>query len=615
MALRPYQQEASDAAISWIRRCTDPCVIDAATGAGKSLIIADIAARIHAISGKKILCTAPSKELVQQNYEKFRATGSPASIFSASIRKEMVHPVVFGTPQTINNSLRKFGQQFAAVVIDEAHGITPTMRKIIGHMRGENNKLRIIGLSATPYRMGTGYIFGRDETGQEVRDCVEPFFHSRVYRIGARDLIAQGYLTPPVFADHASGYDTSGLVLNSRGQFDAASVERAFEGHGRKTAAIVADIVARSIGRKCCIIFAATVRHAHEVMASLPPGMCALVTGETAGGERDRILRDVKAGLIKYVVNVAVLTTGFDATLIDVVAILRATESAGLLQQIVGRGLRLHDGKADCLILDYAENLERHCPSGDIFEPVIRIKRKGDAELLKAVCPLCNYENQFSARKNEEGYKIDLHGNFTDLRGEPITNPSGAVMPAHYGRRCQGLALVAGKHVQCGYKWSHKRCPACEAENDISARYCSECKAEIVDPNEKLIEIAAQMASDPYAVQTAKVRGVVMRHWPGKDGKPDTLRIDYLTDGVTVSEWVRPRHESDTSGFFEARWLRMCFEMFGYRMGFAVATIDDVIAWQDDAKPPSAIIYQRKRGTNFHDVKARIYDEKATTAA
>jgi len=611
MQLRPYQQESSDAAIAWIRRCTDPCVIDAATGAGKSLIIADVAARIHAISGKKILCTAPSKELVQQNYEKFRATGSPASIFSASIRKEMVHPVVFGTPQTIGNSLQKFGDKFAAVIIDEAHGITPTMRNIVGHMCQQNPKLRIIGLSATPYRMGTGYIFGRDEKGREVKESVEPFFHSRIFRIGARDLIDQGYLTPPVFADHESGYDTSGLVLKSNGIFDAGSVERAFEGHGRKTATIVADIVARSAGRRCCIIFAATVAHAHEVMASLPPGMCAMVTGETASGERDRILRGVKAGQLKYVVNVAVLTTGFDATLIDVVAIMRATESVGLLQQIVGRGLRLHDGKADCLILDYAENLERHCPGGDIFEPVIKIKRKGDVVPMKAVCPLCTYENEFTARKNEDGYRVDLHGNFTDLIGNPIKNAEGVTIPAHYGRRCQGVVLVVGKHVQCAYKWSHKKCHACEEENDISARYCHRCKAEIVDPNEKLREIAAAMASDPYRKQTANVRGVVMRQWPGKDGKPDTIRIDYLTDGVTISEWVRPYHHTDKGRFFEYRWARMCRDFFGTFM----PTIEDVMIETENNQPrvPSSIEFHKDSGTKFYRVDKVVYETASAT--
>jgi len=87
LTLRPYQQAAFDAAIDWIRRCLDPCLIEAATGSGKSHLVAAIAAEIHRMSGKKILCIAPSAELVEQNYEKYRATGAKASIFSASLKK------------------------------------------------------------------------------------------------------------------------------------------------------------------------------------------------------------------------------------------------------------------------------------------------------------------------------------------------------------------------------------------------------------------------------------------------------------------------------------------------------------------------------------------------
>ena len=102
------------------------------------------------------------------------------------------------------------------------------------------------------------------------------------------------------------------------------------------------------------MLFAATVRHAEEVMASLPPDLSAMITGDTPKGERASIIARFKARRIKYLVNVAVLTTGFDAPHVDVIAILRKTESVGLLQQIIGRGLRLHDDKRDCLVLDYA---------------------------------------------------------------------------------------------------------------------------------------------------------------------------------------------------------------------------------------------------------------------
>lgn len=601
MNLRPYQQEASDAAIKWIRRCVDPCVIEAATGAGKSHIIADVARRIHAISGKKILCTAPSKELVEQNYAKFLATGSPASIYSASIRKEMVHPVVFGTPQTIANSLQRFGDNFAAIIMDEAHGITPTMRAIVDHITTQNRRCRVIGMTATPYRMTTGYIYANDYERGPVQECADPFFHSLVYRIGARRLINDGYLTPPIFANHVDGYDTSGLILNSRGQFDADDIDKAFVGRGRKTASIVADIVEKSAGRRGVLIFAATVAHAHEVMESLPPSLSAIITGQTPKAERERTLSAFQRQEIKYLVNVAVLTTGFDATHVDVIAIMRATESVGLLQQIIGRGTRLHDGKADFLVLDYAENMERHCPGGDVFEPVIKVRKQSDSFTVTATCPWCTHQNVFAGRPNPDGYGVNAAGEFVDLRGETIKNAEGAPIPAHFGRRCQGETIAAGTHVQCGYFWSHKRCPECDAENDIAARYCGRCRAEIVDPNEKLREEAARMASDPYQPLSAAVSAVMIRRWPGRDGKPDTARIDYQLEGAsdTVSEWVRP---DDSSRYLMKSWSRACAALFGG----SVMTLDDALTRYErgEYRLPAMVVYRRKQGTKFFDIMA-----------
>ena len=111
--------------MSWIKKCFDPCLIEAPTGAGKSIIVAMLAHTLHKASGKKILCLAPSKELVQQNREKYLLTGEPASMFSASAgAKETRHAVVFGSPLTVAKSIDRFGSQYAAVIIDEAHGIT-----------------------------------------------------------------------------------------------------------------------------------------------------------------------------------------------------------------------------------------------------------------------------------------------------------------------------------------------------------------------------------------------------------------------------------------------------------------------------------------------------------
>ena len=542
MTLRPYQQESHDAIMSWIRRSRAPCCIEAATGSGKSHIIAAVAASINTMSGgKHILCLAPSAELVVQNAEKYKLTGSKASIFSASVgQKSLRYPVVFGTPVTVSNAISSFGKNFAAVIIDECHGLTPTIKAIIDAMRDANENLRVIGLSATPYRMNSGYIFNKWPDGSPVAEwqTKNPYFAACVHRIRAGKLIDEGFLTKPVISETgADGYETLKMQINRTGNFNSADVDMAYHGHGRKTSLIVADIVRRSSDRRGVMIFAATIQHAEEVMASLPPSLSALVTGETPKSERESILRCFKAHQIKYLVNVSVLTTGFDAPHVDVVALLRATESVGLLQQMIGRGLRVADGKIDCLIMDYAKNIERHCPDGDIFSPEISVSVVGgEKSEIKAECPLCGADNLFSGRPNNEGFKIDRFGHFLDLDGNPIETEWGP-MPAHYGRRCRSTVNLAGNEVQCHHRWTFKKCGLCDTENDIAARYCEGCKAEIVDPNQKLAIDFKNLKKDPTRRQTDKVVEWRERDHISHSGKA-TRRVDVVTPYRSFSFWV-----------------------------------------------------------------------------
>lgn len=580
MTLRPYQLEAHDAVISWIKKNRSPCVIEAATGAGKSHIIAAIAETVRVIShGKHVLVLQPSAELVEQNAEKYLLTGEKCSIFSASAgQKSLRHPVVFGTPLTVKNRISRFGDQFAMVIIDECHGLTPTVTTIISSMRNANHNLRVVGLSATPYRMNTGYIFSVWPDGKPVREdqTKEPYFGSCVYRIRARALIDQGFLTMPVVGQiGVTSYETLGMTVNARGQFDAEDVDRAFSGQGRKTAEIIADVVEQARGREGVMIFAATVRHAQECMDSLPPQLAALVTGETPKAERKRILRDFKARKIKYLVNVSVLTTGFDAPHVDVIAMMRATESVGLLQQIVGRGLRLSEGKANCLVLDYAQNLERHCPDGDIFSPEIKVGGggAGDAE-MECTCPLCGIENIFTPRPNDDGYNVDDNGYFLDLDGMRIDTDWGA-MPAHFGRRCQARLTVAGELVQCGYRWTSKPCPSCGEGNDIAARYCISCKGEIVDPNEKLRLDFKAHKKDPTKVQTDEVLDWAIRPTVSRTGR-EMDRVDVVTPYRSFSLWFH-RHPTFTKAMRDK-------EMFDNLNG----------------QPPRTITYQRDAESGFY---------------
>ena len=209
---------------------------------------------------------------------------------------------------------------------------------------------------------------------------------------------------------------------NKMGNFSAADVDRAYHGKGRLTSKIVADVIAQSANRKGVLLFAATIQHAHEIMESLPPELSAIVSGDTSKDEREIILMKFKSQTLKYLVNVAVLTTGFDAPHCDVVAILRATESMSLLQQIIGRGLRLSEGKQNCLVLDYAENIERHCPDGDVFNPTVKVSTTTDydGEYLKARCPDCNGINEFIPRKNVDQFHIDEDRKSTRLNSSHI---------------------------------------------------------------------------------------------------------------------------------------------------------------------------------------------------
>lgn len=534
-SLRPYQQAATDTIITAIRASTDPVMIEAATGAGKSLIVAEVARVIHELTGKRILCLAPSAELVLQNREKFLATGNPASMFSASAgAKTLRHPVVFGSPLTVKNRISSFKTGFAMVVVDECDLLTPTLKSIIEEMRAEQPNLRVVGMTATPYRLGTGYIFAQWPDGRWNGEdkARNPYFARCVYRIDAPALIRDGYLTPPVIgAIHAETYDTHGLVPNRQGKFDAAAVDRAYHGHGRKTAAIVGDIVAQARDRHGVLIYAATVQHAQEVFASLPPELSAIVTAETS--DRAAILGRFKAQKIKYIVNVGVLTTGFDASHVDLIAILRKTESIRLLQQIIGRGLRLHPGKLDCLVTDYTTNIEDHCPDGDLFAPRVEAKlSKERGAGIEVECPECSYANTFSVHHERVDYAFDKHGYALDVFGERVIPD----LPVHYGRRCMGLVA---RDERCGYRWAGKDCPACGEVNDISARYCYVCKAEIVDPNERLIADFRALKRDPTQPQTDAVLSMQVVEGMSRAGNR-TVRTDWKTPYRQFSIWFQP---------------------------------------------------------------------------
>lgn len=606
MKLRAYQQDAVDKATAWMRRCIMPALLELATGAGKSWICAAIAHWVYQNSGKKVLCLAPSKELIEQNHEKYLATGEPASIFSASAgSKCMRHNVVYGTPQTVKNNLSRFGDAFGAVVIDEAHQITPTIQFIVDSMRKKNPNLRVIGMTATPYRTNTGYIYQYDTDGSFVSEdqAKEPYFNSLLYRITTRELIDMGFLTP-AHADPelAAQYAAQHVQLNAQGKFDARDIEQVFEGRGRLTAEIVQDVVAHAHGRQGVMIFAATVDHAKECMESLPKESSRMLGGDVnmKRPEREKLIKDFLAKRFKYLVSVGTLTTGFDATHVDLIAILRLTESPGLLQQIIGRGLRLDDYKSDCLVLDYAENIDRHNLHNDLFTPEIKVKgASGECGLLNVKCPECDFVNEFSARPNPDEFNVSEDGYFLDLADSPIETEHGP-MPAHYGRRCTGQVqslLQRGMYERCEYRWTFKECPECSAPNDIAARFCEQCTEELVNPNDKLRKEFQKVKSDPYQVSTDRVIEWFAQKSISAAGN-ETLVCEYKTDQRKFKVWYTPESSHPKAQY---AWRSLNEAVYS---GHVAPDVDTFLEYLHKGKTPETITCHRERGGNFYRVIA-----------
>ena len=571
MQLREYQKPCVEKAIEYLKSTTEPGLIDAAPAAGKSFMIASISDRLHEISGgKKVLNLAPSKELVTQNAEKMRMIGHPVSIFSASAgSKSTRHNIVFATPGTVVRSISRFTHGYCAVNIDEAHGITNTIRTIIDEMRKGNPNLRVIGWSGTPFRMNTGYIYRFDPDGRALSDdqSVDPYFLKCIHRVSANEMLNQGYICPMDIGSVRETYDASGLKPNSMGRFDPKDLYSVFVGKGRLTASVVADVVDHAKNRfGGCMIFAATIEHMQEIMQSLPPGNSGYVSGNDAqacGGAvsgRDAVIKAYRNQKFKFLVSVGTLTTGFDVEHTSIIATLRKTESAALLQQILGRAWRLHPEKERSLWLDYTGQAEDHFPDGDIYSPRIQARRRsGEAVPIVACCPQCKTENEFSMRPNPDELKYDKWGYFVDLAGERIETEHGP-MPAHYGRRCFGVEMVKGKAERCTYRWTGKECLECGADNDIAARYCCECKAEIVDPNAKLALEFRQLKRDPYQRQTDEIVKIDVKESVSQAGN-ETIRLDIVTPYRSFSFWMMKEPKNARALADLERWNTLGGEM------------------------------------------------------
>lgn len=570
--LRPYQNEAVQATLEHFRVEKSPAVIVLPTGAGKSLVIAELAR----LAKGRVLVMAHVRELVEQNHAKYLSFGLEAGIYSAGLnRKEFGQKVIFGSIQSIARAPAEFFENFSLVVIDECHRVSVEGEtqyfQVISRLQKLNPNLCILGLTATPYRLGLGWIYNYHAPKKLQQTTEERFFKKCLFELSLGYMIKNKYLTPPIKIDSpVACYDFSSLKLNGT-SYVQSQLEALLKDQKRITPLIIKNIIEMAKERQGVMIFTSSVNHAIEIMQNLPPYVSALVVGDTEDKDRDEIIEAFKQKKLKFLVNVSVLTTGFDAPHVDVIAILRPTESVSLYQQIVGRGLRLSPDKTDCLILDYTGQ------DHDLYSPEIDDdKPTSDSVPVEIPCPACGVVNNFWGLVDEEG-------NITE----------------HFGRKCQAAFENPETHElqPCGFRFRFKLCDQCGQENDIAARVCGHCQHILVDNDKKLKE--AMSLKDAHVM---RVDSMSFEKGQDKKGTPRLEIRYYDADAQALKEYFYLNTPEERRAFY-FNFIRMHNRLPEKR--WSVQSMDDVLQLRSHFRRPMFVIARKQK--HYWSIREKIF--------
>ena len=346
--LRDYQKAASDKAVAFFLnpKIKHNGLIVIPTGGGKSWVIADIANRLN----DNVLIFCPSKEILVQNYEKMvKICPFDCAVYSASVGQKQIAKITFATIGSAVNHKEQF-RHFKYVLVDEAHLCNPKEGMYKEFFQTLNCK--IIGLSATPYRLSSSRDFGSMLK-----------FITRIYQVQISTLLDMGYLSKlNYYPMNPIGWNELNLKVNTTGaDYTDKSVVKEYERidfYGFLVSIVQRLMNPKSgIKRKGILVFTRFLKEAERLTWSIPG--TAIVSGETPKKERERILEAFKSGEIPVVANVGVLTTGFDYPELDTIVMARPTMSLALWYQIVGRAIRPHPSKEAGWVVDLAGNLKR----------------------------------------------------------------------------------------------------------------------------------------------------------------------------------------------------------------------------------------------------------------
>jgi DNA repair protein RadD len=449
--LREYQQRSIDQLYRWFGDGGNgnPCIV-LPTGSGKSHIVAELCRdALQNWPETRILMLTHVRELIAQNAEKMRQhwKGAPLGIYSAGLgKRNLSEPITFAGIQSVRNKADQIGH-VDLIIVDECHLIGHNdgggYRTLIADLLEINPALRVIGLTATPYRLGHGMITDKPA-----------LFDALIEPVSIEELVHKKYLAPLRSKVTTEKLSTDGLHKRG-GEFIDSEMQAAFD-TDLHNEAVVSEVIRLAGDRKAWLFFCAGVQHAQNIAAMLKEnGISAeCITGDTSKKERDQMISDFKAGKIRALTNANVLTTGFDYPDIDLIAMLRATMSPALYVQMAGRGLRPKSHTDHCLVLDFAGVVETHGPITNVTPPKKKSSGTGEApvkvcescgeivHISAKVCPACGEPFPVPEEKTYRLYEGDIMGDalsamiVTDWRWRKHTSrSSGKTMIAldYYG--------------------------------------------------------------------------------------------------------------------------------------------------------------------------------------
>jgi DNA repair protein RadD len=531
---RWYQEEALSALYSFFmtHREGNP-LIGLPTGTGKSILPAVFIERVmKQWPNQRFLLLTHVKELIQQNADKMLEVWpeAPLGIYSAGLKsKDTAHPIIFGGIQSMIKRPTAFGHRDIAFV-DEAHLVSgdesSQYQTFFALMKLINPNLKIIGMSATLYRMGMGMITENGLFSHVAYDMTN--------MEGFNKLVAEGYISPLLPLRTKIELDVSNVKVQ-QGEFVATQLQGAVD-KAPITFEALKETVNAGQDRKSWLIFASGIAHAEHIAEQLGAfGVdCAPVHSKRTAEYNDAAIRAFKRNELRSIVNYGKLTTGFDHPEIDLIVMLRPTLSVPLWVQMLGRGTRpeqtiefnlattieqrlraiANSNKQNCLVLDFARNTPR---LGPINDPVMPKMKKGEpGEMPIKICENCGVYNHPKVR----------------------------------------LCIACGEEFSFAIKIVEK------------------------SGNEELLRVAA--VEHTPIIETFNVRYAIYAKHEGRSGKPPTLTATYFTSGLAFKEYVCLQH-SGMAGKMARDWWRRRHKQE------PPATVDDALKFVSELRAPKTI--------------------------